>query len=535
MPALHLLSQFEAVKHDAFVSTTTHVLEQLIARNLILPARAAWLESIHPGKPRDNRTAAPLTEELFHPLQLGCSRELEEDVLQGTRGPFTGTLEMIPVLFTLIIKCTSLNTIKRRTAEMPWLQYIFVYLARCASIPIFLATSSQPAEVSLRVLEDMLEIAITSELCLDASILENLLSEHSGLVSKELSEVNWALVGLCLKLDPNIFIMPSSNRDKGKIPLTESGSEFLAPLLARITSVGLRTLQEVPSLYRTILSEIVLPLVAAFAHTRRLLYFIEHWQEQLRICADAQHISIADLTIWEDEELLHLVSRLLEPSLTTMQIGTMFHAAYVDLEKRFAVGADNIGAVAWVSSVIIECIVDGCPKETVTDKLSRTAQMVYYLTMRILHVVPYHVTKFRWRIWRVAASIRSHWPGVSIPGKVSDTESAVESGALAKALQTFLKSTGSVWSPQGYIERLQAFKFILSFASAVRRIGIETSSPHEIEIAIEWVINSLKDELEQIDTKRNPWWDGTAVTATSQDVLLIGCVTLLILLPKALR
>ena len=536
MPALHLLLQCEATKHDVLVSTTTHMLEQLIARYVIIPARAALLEIIHPGKRLNNGVVAPLMEELFHPLRLECSRELEDDFLHGTRDLSTGTLVMIPMTFHLVVRCTPLDTAKRRTAEMPWLENIFIYLARCASISVFAPTSSPPAKLSLRVLEKMLEIAITSEVYLDASTLERIVSAYSGIVSKELSEMNWKLVGLCLKLDPNVFLMPFSSTEKGKIRPAGPGSVFLAPLLAKITSVGWRTLQEIPVLYRTVLSDIVLPLVAAFAQSRGLDRFIEHWQEQLRISEDSQRISIADLTIWEDEELLDLVARLLEPSLTTGQIEKVFHVAYVDLEKQFAVNADNVSAMAWVSSVIIECIVDGCTKETVTDKLSSTAQVVYYSSLRILQEVPYRVTKLRWRLWRVAASMRSHWPEISSPRRVSAAEAAAESGALERASNTLLNSTGSMWLAQDCIERLQAFKFILSFAATVHGAQLETSSPQrEIELAIQWVISWLQNELEQIDSNRDPWWDGKAITATSQGALLIGCVTQLILSPKALR
>lgn len=536
MPALHLLSQCEATKDDALVSATTHVLHKLIAGHIIMPARAAFLETTQPGKLVSSGVAALPVEELFHPLQLECSRELENDFLQGPKGPSTGALVMFPMTFHLIIRCTSLDTTRRRTTEMPWLQYMFVYLARCASIPIPAPTSSPPATSSLRVLKKMLEIGITSKLFLDASILEDIMSRYSGIVSEEPSKVDWELVGLCLKLDPNIFLMPSSSGEKGKIRPAEYGSYFLAPLLSSITSVGLRTPQEVPVLYNNILKDILLPLVAAFAHARGLDRFVEHWQEQLCICEDSRRVSTSDLTIWEDEELLHLVARLLEPSLTTGQIEKIFHTAYADLEKRFDFGGDNVGAVGWVSSVITECIVDGCTKEAVTDKLSRTAQMVYHISLRILQESPYRVAKLRWRLWRVTASIRSHWPGTSSPRKVSGLEIAAESRALEKALETLLNSTGFVWSAQHFMEGLQAFKFILSFAPNVQQADLETSFLQpEIESAIEWVISCLKEQLEQIDPYRDPGWDGRAVTATSQDALLIGCVTQLILSPKAIR
>ena len=535
MPALHMLSQHEAAEHDVLISTTNHVLEQLIARYVLMPARAALLETIHREKPLSNELVDPLIDELFHPLQLVCSRELQEELLQGTGCSSTGTLVMIPMLFYLIIRCTPLDTAKRRTAEMPWLHFMFIYLARCASTSLFASSGSRPSKLSLRMLERLLESAITGKVSLNTSILQSILSGCSGIVS-EYSEVNWELVRLCLKLDPNVFLTTSSSSEKGKIRSTKPGDDFLAPLLARITFVGLRTLQETSVLYRTILSDIVLPLVAAFANARALDRFIEHWKEQLSICEDSQRMSNADLTIWEDEELLHLVAEHLKVSLTTGQIEKVFLAAYVDLEKRIAAGGDTNAAVAWVPSIIIECIVDGCTKGTVTEKLSSTAQVIYYSYLRILQEVPYQVAKLRWRLWRVASSIRTCWPAMSSPRKVSDAEAAVESRALDKAINTLSKNTGSVWSAQDCLEGLQVFRFILSFAPTVHTAELRTSSSqHKFELGIQWVISCLKIELSQIDPNRDPWWDGKAVTAISRDSLLLGCVTQLVLSPKALR
>lgn len=535
MPSLHLLSQLEAVKPDAHVSNTTHVLHKLVAGYIIMPTRAALLETIRPGNSLDKGVAALPAKELLRPLQLECSQELEENVLQGRKETFTGTLSMIPVTFQLIIRCTSLDTTKRRTAEMPWLQYMFIYLARCASISVLAPASSSPAKTSLTVLEKLLEIGISSKIDIDASILENIVSTYSGIVSKEPKKVNWKLVELCLKLDPNVFLKPSPGKEKGNLRPAEHGIDFLAPLLTSMTSLGLRTLKEVSVPYRNLLSDIVVPLAAAFAHARGLNRFIEHWQEQLRIYEDNQRVSTTDMTIWEDEELLHLVARLLEPSLTTGQMENTFHSAYVDLEQRFAFGGDDMATGPWSSSVIIECIVDGCTKETATDELSRTAQLVYNLSLRFLQKLPYQAAKLRWRLWRVTASIRSHWSGVFNSRKVSGAEAAVERRALGKALDTLLRSTGLVWPAHDCMEGLQAFKFILSFAPAVHRADLETSSPqHEIGLAIKWVVKCLREELEQINPSSDPGWDGRAIAATTQDALLIGCVAQLILSPKVL-
>ncbi|KAI4135688.1 MAG: hypothetical protein LQ347_000458 [Umbilicaria vellea] len=535
MPALHLLSQFEAVKPDAHVSTTIHVLQKLIAGYIIMPTRAALLETVQPGKHLGKRNTALPAEELLRPLQLECSQELEGNVLEGRKGTFTGTLVMIPMTFQLIIKCTFLDTTRRRTAEMPWLQYMFIYLARCASISILAPVSSSPGKSSLTVLEKMLEIGFTSKIDIDSSILENVLSTFSGVLSKEPKKVNWELMRLCLKLDPNVFLKPSPGEEKGKLRQAEHGVNFLAPLLTSITSLGLRTLQEDSVPYRNLLSDIVVPLVAAFAHTRGLNRFIEHWQEQLRIYEDNPRLSTTDMTIWEDEELLHLVARLLEPSLTTGQIEKTFHSAYVDLEQRFAFGGNDMATVAGSSLVIIECIVDGCTNETVTDKLGGTAKLVYGLSLRILQELPYQATKLRWRLWRVTASIRSHWSGVFNSRKISGAEAAVERKAFKKALATLLRSTGLVWLAQDCMEGLQAFKFILSFAPAVHRADLEASAPqHDIDLAIGWVISGLREECEHINPSSDPGWDGRAMVATTQGALLIGCVAQLVLSPKVL-
>ncbi|MCJ1299086.1 hypothetical protein MMC08_001877 [Hypocenomyce scalaris] len=501
-----------------------------------MPTRVTLLETIRPGKPQNDGVSAPLMHDLFQPLQLECSRELKENALRTTADSSTRTLSTIPLLFNLVIRCTPLANTKHRTAEMPWLQSLFICLAQCASAPVSASSMSPPARLSLQVLERMLGIAVASNIQLGTSLLENVMSQFSGIASSELSDVNWELVGLCLKLDPNVFLMPSSTRDSGKTRPPQLGSDFLAPLLAKITAIGLKKPQGAPALYGLVLSDIVLPLVAAFAHARGLDRFVGCWQEQLRLCENSQCTSATDITIWEDEALLHLVARLLEPSLITAQIEKIFYAAYVDLDKGSAIGPNSTGAMASVSSVIIECIVDGCTRETVTAKLTNTAQLVYHLSLLILKEAPYRTTKLRWRLWRIAASLRSHWPGASSPPNVSDAASAAENRALAKASETFLRSTDSGWLPQDRMEALQAFKFVLSFAPVEQRTDLEKGLPqYQIKSAIRWVTKCLKNELEKTDPNRSPRWDGKAATAISQEALLIGCVTQLLISSTALK
>ncbi|KAE8452486.1 hypothetical protein EG329_000388 [Mollisiaceae sp. DMI_Dod_QoI] len=263
-----LLSLLRTLKNGQYSTLNwTSQLEVLIARNIIVPAKAAY------------------------------SQKADSDVLTSlTRISVLQDSDNAAVLFEVAIRCIQVPGARkrRRPQDDAWLGTVFNTLKT--------ALPSRAANAS--VICGMLQSAIDFKVGIDLAVLRDITWEFG--LPKE--HEDWMLVAIVLKLDGNTFLIPDKK-------------DLLKELLDRITKIS--TQESWPDISELVVTKVVVPLMNEFARARDLSGFIRHWHAQLVEFEKLRKlfsVQINSFCAWEDGALQAELKNLFEPSLTIQQI-----------------------------------------------------------------------------------------------------------------------------------------------------------------------------------------------------------------------
>ena len=267
----HLLKLLGQVKQEeSTLSQWVPDLEQLVARNIILPAKAAISEN-------------PDSDVLSTSTRLSVI----QDSLNAS------------ILFDVaIVSLASQATHKRRPEDNVWLQVVFTTLKD--------AMPAQKADHNGKAIQSMLESALNNKVEYELPVLHSIVSDYvfSG------NTTNWKLLSTIIKLDGNTFLIPGGEKD------------LLQEVLTRITAVCIEPTWANSS--KQVVFDVVVPLMKEFAKARDLSGFIRHWYAQLVAFEKLREEKGGDITpifsAWEDDGIQAELKRLLEPSLNVQQI-----------------------------------------------------------------------------------------------------------------------------------------------------------------------------------------------------------------------
>ncbi|KFY03585.1 hypothetical protein O988_01385, partial [Pseudogymnoascus sp. VKM F-3808] len=247
-------------------------LEQLLSRNIILPARTAY-------------TSSKTTEVLASFVNKAVA----------ARPDFA------PVLFENAIRSLQPNSTHRgRAHDAAWLQALFRVLSD--------ACPTEPREAKSEAINKMMEMCLENKIPLDLDLLRSITSE-CGLHSEG---TDGKIIATVIALDGHVFTIPDAEE-----------KDLLKELFSRITVLS--TTPEWPGLADTYVDNILVPLMGDFAKARDLTGFIHHWYEQLveydsLISDRASKSDLAYFGAWEDDALLKKLKETMEASLTSEQI-----------------------------------------------------------------------------------------------------------------------------------------------------------------------------------------------------------------------
>lgn len=244
-------------------------LEQLLARNIMNPAKAAKWQN------PDSDLMSTLTR---------------VSVLQEAANA--------PQLFEVAVRTIQPHgSRRRRPNDDAWLQTCFKTLKD--------ALPPQSAASNGKGVAAMLQCAIDHKLSLDLADLRAITSKFALSEGQE----DWMLLATIIKLDANVFLIPNDEQD------------LLKELLERINKASIE--DSWPQICDQAISDVLVPLMGEFAKARDLSGFLRHWLAQLidfeRLRKGAMRHAM-DFGAWEDDALQTQLSKLLEPSLTLQQI-----------------------------------------------------------------------------------------------------------------------------------------------------------------------------------------------------------------------
>jgi nucleolar pre-ribosomal-associated protein 2 len=267
-PLLSLLQS--ARRGNDTASNWASELDQLVARNIIIPAKTAK------------------------------ANDPDSDLLNTlTRASVIQDSANASLLFDVAIRSLQrTGSHRRRPQDNAWIQTVFTVLKD--------AMAPKRAEANRKAIQQMLQSAIDHTVAFDLPLLRSVVSEYA--LSEETTD--WDFLSTVIKLDANTFLIPDEEKDLLKV------------VLARITAAAIDSTWA--ELYDPVVHNVTIPLMKEFAKARDLSGFIHHWYSQLvqfeKLRKEARLFSMSLFSAWEDDALQLELSKLLEPSLTVQQI-----------------------------------------------------------------------------------------------------------------------------------------------------------------------------------------------------------------------
>jgi nucleolar pre-ribosomal-associated protein 2 len=286
----------------------TAQLEQLVARNVMIPAKA---------------------EKINTPESVLLPSLARIPVIQNT--------ENAPVFFGIAIRSILTHgTRRRRPQDDAWLQHVFITFQD--------ALQPQRGGENSEALCAMLQSAEKYRVGIDLPTLRIITSKFAFPEGRD----DWKLVAKLIALDANVFLIPDSETD------------LLNELLSRITKAYVQP--GWVDIADHVVLDVLVPLMNEFAKARDLSGFICHWYTQLvefeKVRQEAMLFSMELFSAWEDEALQIELSKLLEPSLTMQQINQILDWLSTQL-------AENPNAVC----VILQAIAGSIFREDTVDTI----------------------------------------------------------------------------------------------------------------------------------------------------------------------
>lgn len=532
-------------KHPAIESTKT-VLEQLLARHIVLPSRSTFLAARDQELVKANGTGVPLV--LIDALDSAHNNHILEVTPNDSSDSDEKVLSTIPLLFDIAIRCIPRDSPRKRITEGPWLEEMFLYLMQKVHSPVFSEKSVTMSQQSCQILEQLLQIAIDRRVSLDTPILRDIVKRYSGLMELdlEIDHTRWSLIGKTLELDPNVFLMPVE---------VEAGS-LASPYGLVNTLFGCKVRSTRTDDYRFLRSSIVLPLLREFVKARDLTAFLGYWrrelqaQEEFRLESDdelAESPSPTRISIWEDMELTTELSNVLESSLTPGQIDNVLSLTAIDFKASLKDG-DDAAPRAYASAVIIDAVLGAIQREETVDLVSGTVAKLASIILLSLDPNSDWPGNHRWRLWRLATLINLHWPQTwpteleplseDMDGpKNSHVELAFEAIKSLSVSSSWLDATPS--DSTIFLEVMHAFQYVLSFDPLkFNRDAERTRSAEAIDQALDAIVPFLEDTLNEARRGKAAvsfQWDGRPESMISPGPFVVALATAILRFPRCLQ
>lgn len=514
-------------------------LEQLLVKNIILPARASYFAAQNRKKTEIEAGASLSVETLLAPLAKVSNVNIR---VASARNVQDLSIPAIPLLFSVAVQSLPRNTPRQRSLDDSWLRHLFSQLRNIS----FSNTMHQHRQ-HISNLNWMLRGALNHRVRLDSTMLEEILAQVMNIANEDFNSPDaptcWALMNLCLRIDANVFIS-SSSVDHTRIDIP-APNRYLNFVLLQLSGGKWKSSPRSDPNYNFKIVHVIQPLVKAYTNARDLPTFISHWREQIILCKQQQNTLAVGVprcfnseTIWEDEQLILQIGRLVEASLTRAQISDLLRKISANLPVTHA--AIQCDSRSTADLIILESIIRGLSKETNLDNLTGDAHSIYLSISSMLSGKPGWAGYHRWRLWRILSIFNERW---SLP-RHSEAAKQAERLAMIKAAESisYAISTGEEDVGTDFVAELHAFSFMLKRGPV--RSGKSEPDIHHISSAMQVILNSRKSAFDhvrlQVDWSRTPpefsvSWNAQNDTIKSVDVLVIGCIAQILTSPAILR
>ena len=510
------------------------MLEDLLWRHVLRPARKSHLNSLQPRDIRSPDIPAGLTETLLAPLT--------QDFALHTSAKLRA-LHSATYLWSIATQEPTKLKPNRSRNETAWLEILFCHVAHRSGMFEYHEPNDEQQMMLVSITEAILNNAVQAQVQLKPATLEKV---HKRLfrVPWAFADVEWNLLSSCMMLDATIFVDgPVSTFANGQLS-PHVPNELLLLLFKRMDEIGYKaTLIDVKRgsrspndvIYQSLFPKILAPLAKAFIQLRDFPGFITLWEQEL--CRN--YLSGRNgrkMTIWEDDELLHTIGQLIESALTDEKIDQFLCRALEAFECL--VGSSGFGSdgpekkIALL--VTLECLLLGCVSDRYLENLEKRVVVIYQLLLKLVAESIERPKNFNTRCWRVLALINDKW-------SPSQHLLELERGALCKAVRVILRVRDIEVPRYDYSQEFQAFRFMLSLAK-VEETRLDALPEDEFDEyywfgdALESILYHSKDGRELAPHFfSNVEWSGQDDFIVTKPDFGLACSAQVVAVPRKLR
>ena len=393
----YLRACIEYAQLDFDLSEVTRSSRQLLTNHVLLPYRQEFIDQ-HNQSAENDRFSTCIVRNLvktFLERRLSFRNEDNSDDYKTRHHTWNSLLSL---LFTVAVESGPRQTQKQCREEDPWLERLLLDLIDVVGALQSSGTEHRDIKYRVKLIRFLLETCCDRKVKLSTNTLERLLDISSGLAGKSKGEnIEWTIVGYCLAIDPDVFVVPQHVHDSGAT--MKKPNIYLAALLkASLEDVSSKDMQ-----YFTI--SILLPLLDAFAKARDIPRFFSIWSDQLHTIENGADTSsqVQNRTKsfpWQDESLFSAASSKVE-SLTTRQMQSLIS----DAQKTDPDAGRDFLDLA--SGTILGCIFSGINSESNVNSMEEVAADVFKKTAALVDVTDNLISNNH--TWRLLAALVHRW------------------------------------------------------------------------------------------------------------------------------
>lgn len=344
---------------EAIKQSSREILESLLARHVLVPARAAFFKAEDTSNSSDRRQIGSQDPSYVLRSMLDSIKGFKSRA-DAAQSPIFASL---PRLLEIVIRVTPMTTPKQRSREKPWIESVFKVLHEC----------DQSGDKA--VLIDMLGRLKQYGASLSKDMLQRLINDNKV---ESADFMYWQLLSNIIALDQDIF-SDESKAEAFFSNMTAIDSAELEQTFPR--DLDPKDENDVSKSTKAdfLSKSIILPIMYSYASQRKLARFTEMWAKQLQ---DEKRIGKQTLWVELDAEF----APLLEDSLPQEQIIELFDGYFAHVES--AANSQNLKedqtlqGVLSSSVVILNAILKGVKSEALIDALSTKTGDLLELMMR---------------------------------------------------------------------------------------------------------------------------------------------------------
>ena len=460
------------------------------------------------------------------------------DVLSENGNASQSYLKAAALLFEIAAEESEHKTAKESRDQTAWLKKLFEHIMQSAHAFEYRALDHVQqiplVEFSVMTLEKAVQLRVQ----LKAATLEKLLQPLFR-QPRIFTEGEWSLVGLCIQLEPTVFIGSPAGVHVNKERSLNIRNELLVSLLDQIdrdgfklmsTSTGPQPRPNVTLPYQTILSTVVIPLAKAFIQARELPRFLDIWQVQLEKSLHTETSNI--FSVWKDDGLLQTVASLLESTLAINEIEKRLHLVEIGLQTPAMSVEPNQLEKRNALLFIVEGFLLGCKNDRTLQKFEDHVLAIYELLLQLVTDGTKPCDEVEIKCWKTMTVINEKW---SIPHEHED-------GAIHLAMRTIEMACSTERRPQDFRRAFHAFRFLLSLVevqkakmNARQADTPDNNAADPFGTAIDHIM-AADLQVERVDRGevQAPEWDGDDFI-NNGTVFCLACCAQLATVPRTLR